>query len=150
MGEVRCYDTLARSLAAATDGAVEVSDDATSEEIQAALAKVDYSGALPPPQVIAIEYVAPRFDAFWGTWTVTSRTRCADTWAINFWNLSEHGFNDRISSALILPGCANAYHYEHANMVGAWTLCRENSFDCYANMVYLDDRISSISFTNFF
>jgi hypothetical protein len=145
----RCYDTLSESVAAATGGLVEVADDATADDIERALAKLDRAGAVGP-NILAIEYVAPRFDSFWGTWIASSFATCNTAWSIHFWNLSEHNFNDRISSAKIFAGCANAYHYEHAAMVGAWTLCRELSFDCYYNMQYMDDRTSSIAFSNNF
>jgi hypothetical protein len=144
----RCFDTLAESMAVATNGAVQLSDDASFEDARSALAKAESSFALGT-RVLAFEFVAPRWDQFWGTWIVTSSLPCSDTWAINVWTMAV-GFNDTVSSAYIAPGCANAYHYERANMQGAWTLCRELSYDCYYNLSYLDDHVSSISFTNYF
>ena len=76
-------------------------------------------------------------------------------------------WNNSISSARTLDGCANAYHYELANFRGSFKNCRqiaiagqrardltpcartrERSFDCCSDLGLLDDHTSSIVFSN--
>lgn len=145
---MECFDTFSEAIYSATGGALKLPADATP----ASIAQLSASErALAGTYLIAIEYVAPRWDAFWGSRNFTSSVTCDQGYTLSQSNLTPIGWHDRISSAYTLPGCAHAYHYDNANFGGGVIDCHPavNGHDpCYYNLGALDDRTSSIRWTN--
>jgi hypothetical protein len=148
-GPTRCFDTLAESVAVASSGALRLAPDTTLDQ----LAQMDVNAGAWATYLISIEYVAPRWDSYWGSYVVYSATSCSDTWSIHVWDLREQGMNDKISSSHNF-GCTHGYHYENASFSGALIDCYNASINghdpCYYNLGLLDDRSSSLTFTNYF
>jgi hypothetical protein len=145
---VECFDTFAESIYSATKGALKLPADATP----ASLAKLsDGERALAGTFLISVEYIAPRWDGFWGSRNFTSTVNCDMGYRLSFADLASIGWGDRISSVYTSPGCAHGYHYDYANFGGAVLDCTPavNGHDpCYYNLGALDDRSSSIRWTN--
>jgi hypothetical protein len=146
-----CFDSFSDAMFAATRGALRLAPDATPETFhQLSADKI----AAAATYLLSIEYVAPRWDAFWGTRNFTSSIGSCDTSGLSFSydDLRTTGFNDVISSVFTQPGCAHGFHYEHANGGGARLDCYPASpgigDPCYYGLGALDDRSSSIRWTN--
>ena len=146
-----CFDSFSDSIYAATQGKVRLPPDATPASLDALPTEQRTAAAT---YVIAVEYIAPRWDAFWGSWTYTTTVGSCDMgWQFSVSNFAGSSFQDSISSTRTYEGCAHGYHYDNANFGGARLDCgppsRNAGHDpCYYDLGALTDRTSSAIWTN--
>jgi hypothetical protein len=142
----RCFKSFAEAVSVATAGRVQLaaSDTPTTPGV---LDRLDTGpGASASPYVVAIEYVAPNWDSYWGWLLVTSSVSCYG------YNLSlsamPAGWDNVVSSARSFSGCNRSYHYDGTYFTGGGVDC--GSEGCYYDwqMGWMNDRTSSIYWTN--
>ncbi len=135
-----CFDSLSDSVAFATKGKVRLSADPVLAARQyGELETLAFDGR------IATEYVAPNFDAFWGSWIITSSADCGPNGQNQVVGSMPSGWNDVISSARIMnsSACNFAHHYEHSYFGGLDRICGRSC----ASMGLMSDHTSSILWT---
>jgi hypothetical protein len=140
-GSVQCFDTFAEAISSATKGAVKLDASVTPETIDLEAASKETGFAT---YLISIQYVAPRWDPFWGSLTVSTSASCA-THNISY-STMPWGWDNVISSSRTYPDCQHSYHYDYANFGGAVLDCFLGD-NCYYNLGALDDRTSSLRWT---
>jgi hypothetical protein len=144
-----CFDSFSDAIFAATKGAVRLAEDATPESLKQLPAD---KTAMLATYLLGIVYVAPRWDAFWGTRNITHVGTCDQGYEYSIGNLSTIGWNDKISSVVTYLGCAHAFYYDNAGFGGARLDCPPappgGHDTCYYNLGALDDRASSVRWTN--
>jgi hypothetical protein len=147
--QVECFDTFSEAIFAATKEKLKLAPDVTPENIRE-IPEADQ--AVLATYLTSIEYVAPRWDAFWGTWNFINEDNCDNGTVIEFHNMQNIGMNDKVSSAWTAPGCAHAYHYEHPFYGGAVLDCPSTPVGvrgpCYYGLGAMNDHTSSIYWTN--
>jgi hypothetical protein len=141
--ETKCFATYREAILEATHGAVRLPPGASPRDVDmSAIPREDPLASY----LIITEYVAPRYDIGWGSWTVSSSFGCQDQ-DLLISSLPIH--DNAISSArLVSPeisGCNHAYHYEHPNYLGQVIDCGP-PWSCY-ELGSLNDRVSSLRFT---
>lgn len=129
-----CFDSLADSIAWATDGDVRLPAD-----IGAATVTDEMVGPASHTAVISIDYEDPKWDAnaFGPTYTWTGgQNGCNDgsTYAVSS---MPSGWDNQVSSARSYTGCAQNRHYENTSYGGASQNC-----SCYT-MDAMNDKTSS-------
>ena len=115
-----CFGTFAESIAYATDGLVQLPDDATTvtqEQLDSGYDQVSSDGIGIQAIVIGISYWDSGHSG--SSWAHTASSGCDDDSGYE-WYISGGfaGWNDEISSAQGFSGCQGVY-FEHANFVGA-------------------------------
>ncbi|MCU0683621.1 MAG: hypothetical protein MUF34_15505 [Polyangiaceae bacterium] len=83
---------------------------------------------------------------------ITHMGTCDQGYEYSIGNLGSIGWNDKISSVVTYQGCAHAFYYDYTGFVGARLDCPPAGPDghdnCYYNLGALDDRASSVRWTN--
>lgn len=141
--EQQCFDTFAEAISAATRGKVQLSPLATPDSVDLEVLSRETGFAT---YLISILYIAPKRDAFWGSYTVYSEMSCA-THNL-YYNVMPNGFNDNISSSQTFPDCHHSYHYDNTYLSGSVIDCLSTQCFYASDMGAMDDRTSSIRWTN--
>lgn len=134
-----CFATLAESIAAATNGRVQLPATATAAQVDQSLRDLSTSGDVgtATEYVLSIEF----WDAYFAgqTYTFTASAPCSPT---VFYSLDNFNFswNDRISSSQGYSNCNKVRHWEHSPRAGATIDCPPSC----ATMGVMNDATSAL------
>lgn len=134
---VRCFGTIAESVAYATDGAIRLSPGQRYPTAAQAAAAGRNSAA---SVLLGIEYGDRDFTGSTLSLSGTSGTGCYNGVSYGFASLPS-GWNDEISSSKAYSNC-HGWHYEHTYS-GAVLICQPN---CRSFSSAMNDETSSIVF----
>lgn len=141
---MQCFDTFAESLSFATKGAVRLAADATPDALDRSHVE---RAAAASSYVLSIEYLGLWWEGFWGSHTYYASNTCDQGY---YFTATGMGWLDNaIGSVHTFPGCLHGYHYDAANFSGTLIDCPSNpEWNCYYTMGIMNDRTSSILWTN--
>lgn len=135
VAQSNCFPSFSEAIYAASNGAVRVDDNASPEEVEAAVAQSPSATI-----VIGILWSGSNFTGSTFTWSANNAVGCNTGLSYSVAS-SPSGWNDVTSSARSFGGCGKFYLYEHASFGGAARACN-TSASC-SGLGIMDNQSSS-------